>query len=128
MPGTEGWQLSNPPILPLAALRASMEVFEEAGMARLRAKSERLTGYLETLLDTFVGDQVDVLTPRDPAQRGCQLSLRVPANGRAVFERLMAAGCLCDWREPDVIRVAPVPLYNTFGDVWRFVQVLRQAL
>ncbi len=126
MPGAEGWQLSNPPILPLAALRASMDVFDEAGIERLRAKSERLTGYLAFLLEHL--DAVEILTPGDPRQRGCQLSLRVAEGGKAVFDRLAAAGIVCDWREPDAIRAAPVPLYNTFEDVFRFAEVLADAL
>jgi len=131
IPGAEGWQLSNPPILSLAAIRASLDVFMEAGgMEPLREKSLRLTGYLEWLLQREIGDAAEILTPRDPRQRGCQLSLRVKLNapGRTVFERLEASGVTCDWREPDVIRVAPVPLYNRYEEVYRFVQILRNAL
>jgi len=131
IPGAEGWQLSNPPILSLAAIRASLDVFSEAGgMEPLREKSLRLTGYLEWLLAREIGDAVEILTPSDPRRRGCQLSLRVKSNasGRTVFERLEASGVTCDWREPDVIRVAPVPLYNRFEEVHRFVEILRGAL
>jgi kynureninase len=131
IPGAEGWQLSNPPILSLAAIRASLDVFREAGgMEPLREKSVRLTGYLEWLLARELGNAVETLTPSDPNRRGCQLSLRVKSNasGRTVFERLEAAGVTCDWREPDVIRVAPVPLYNRFEEVYRFVEILRGAL
>ena len=131
IPGAEGWQLSNPPILSLAAIRASLDVFMEAGgMEPLREKSLRLTGYLEWLLAREIGDAVEILTPSDPRRRGCQLSLRVKSNasGRTVFERLEASGVTCDWREPDVIRVAPVPLYNRFEEVHRFVEILRGAL
>ena len=131
IPGAEGWQLSNPPILSLAAIRASLEVFMEArAMEPLREKSVRLTGYLEWLLRTEVGDAVEILTPSDPDRRGCQLSMRVKTNvpGKTVFEKLEASGVTCDWREPDVIRVAPVPLYNTFEDVLRFSERLEQAL
>lgn len=131
IPGAEGWQLSNPPILSLAAIRASLDVFMEAGgMEPLREKSVRLTGYLEGLLRTKVGDAVEILTPADPDRRGCQLSLRVTASGsgKRVFERLEASGVTCDWREPDVIRVAPVPLYNRYEEVWRFVEILKEAL
>lgn len=131
IPGAEGWQLSNPPILSLAAIRASLDVFMEAGgMEPLREKSLRLTGYLEWLLRREVGDAVEILTPRDPRQRGCQLSLRVKskAPGRTVFEKLEASGVTGDWREPDVIRVAPVPLYNRYEEVHRFVGILRNAL
>jgi kynureninase len=131
IPGAEGWQLSNPPILSLAAIRASLDVFVEAGgMEPLRAKSLRLTGYLEWLLQREIGEAVEVITPADPNRRGCQLSLRVKSKtpGRTVFERLEAAGVTGDWREPDVIRVAPVPLYNRYEEVWRFVEILRGAL
>ncbi|HEY7574025.1 MAG TPA: kynureninase [Thermoanaerobaculia bacterium] len=131
IPGAEGWQLSNPPILSLAAIRASLDVFMEAGgMEPLREKSLRLTGYLEWLLARELSDSVAILTPADPPRRGCQLSLRVKSqrSGRSVFERLESSGVACDWREPDVIRVAPVPLYNTFEEVYRFVEVLRNAL
>jgi kynureninase len=131
IPGAEGWQLSNPPILSLAAIRASLDVFMEAGgMEPLREKSLRLTGYFEWLLQREIGDSVEILTPRDPRRRGCQLSLRVTSSrsGRAVFEKLEASGVTCDWREPDVIRVAPVPLYNRYEEVYRFVEILRNAL
>jgi kynureninase len=131
IPGAEGWQLSNPPILSLAAIRASLDVFSEAGrMEPLREKSLRLTGYLEWLLARETGNAVEILTPSDPRRRGCQLSLKVKSNasGRTVFERLEASGVTCDWREPDVIRVAPVPLYNRFEEVHRFVEILRNAL
>jgi kynureninase len=131
IPGAEGWQLSNPPILSLAAIRASLDVFREAGgMEPLREKSLRLTGYLEWLLQRETGNAVEILTPSDPRRRGCQLSLQVKssASGRTVFERLEASGVTCDWREPDVIRVAPVPLYNRYEEVHRFVEILRNAL
>lgn len=125
--GAEGWQVSNPPILQLAALRASMEMFDAVGMEKLRAKSTRLTGYLESLLDHYHPPHVTSITPRDPHQRGAQLSLRLERNGPAVHERLARAHVVCDWREPDVIRVAPVPLYNSFVDVHRFVEIFTQA-
>jgi len=131
IPGAEGWQLSNPPILSLAAIRASLDVFMEAGgMEPLREKSLRLTGYLEWLLQTEIGGAVEILTPAEPIQRGCQLSLRVKSSGsgRTVFEKLEASGVTCDWREPDVIRVAPVPLYNRYEEVHRFVEILGKAL
>jgi kynureninase len=131
IPGAEGWQLSNPPILSLAAIRASLDVFASAGgMEPLREKSIRLTGYLEWLLRREIGDAVEIFTPADPRHRGCQLSLRVKsgAPGRTVFQRIEAAGVTGDWREPDVIRVAPVPLYNGYEEVRRFVEILREAL
>jgi kynureninase len=129
IPGAEGWQLSNPPILSLAAIRASLDVFEEAGgVGALREKSVRLTAHLEAAIEAEAGEAVEIITPREPERRGCQLSLRVRGEGRAVFERLGAAGVTCDWREPDVIRVAPVPLYNTFGEVERFARLLGSLL
>jgi len=127
-PGADGWQLSNPPILGLAPLRASLDVYARAGMPALREKSERLTGYLEALIRAHLADTLDILTPTDPAQRGCQLSLRVAGGrerGRALFEFLAALGVLGDWREPDVIRISPTPLYNTFTDVLRFVRTVQ---
>lgn len=128
IPGAEGWQLSNPPILSLAALRASMEIFDEVGMKQLREKSELLTGYLEYMIDQKLSGKVKIITPTDHCQRGCQLSLVVPENGKAVFNALSGRGVVCDWREPDVIRAAPVPLYNTFQDVYRFVEILVEVL
>lgn len=127
IPGAEGWQVSNPPILQLAALRASMDLFDEVGMERLRAKSELLTGYLTYLLDHHAPANVTMITPRDPQQRGAQLSLRLHHHGPALHARLVQAHVICDWREPDVIRVAPVPWYNTFMDVYRFVDIFVQA-
>jgi kynureninase len=127
IPGAEGWQVSNPPILQLAALRASMDIFDQVGMERLRAKSELLTGYLESLLEHHALEGISLITPRDPQQRGAQLSLRIARNGKALHERLTQANVLCDWREPDVIRVAPVPLYNTFMEVYTFVSHLVTA-
>lgn len=119
--GAEGWQLSNPPVLAMAPLRASLEQFERAGgMAALRAKSERLTGLLERLIHERLADTLQVVTPAEPQRRGCQLSLRVAGGrerGRALFEHLRERGFLGDWREPDVIRIAPVPLYNRYADV-----------
>lgn len=123
MPGAEGWQVSNPPILSLAAVRASLDMFDEVGMKALRTKSEKLTGYLEFLLDNLKSEAFTVMTPRNPADRGCQLSIVVKKNGRKAFEALTAQGVVCDWREPDCIRVAPVPLYNSFADVHRFAEI-----
>lgn len=128
MPGAEGWQLSNPPILSLAAVKASLDIFDGIGMEALRAKSLKLTGYLEFLLDSLGTDAFTVMTPRDPGQRGCQLSIAVRENGRRVFDALAGAGVVCDWREPDCIRVAPVPLYNSFTDLYRFFTLFAAQL
>jgi kynureninase len=127
LPGAEGWQLSNPPILALAPLLASLDLFDQAGMAALRAKSESLTGTLERLLREHCGGRVAILTPPEPAARGCQLSLRLK-DGKRVFDRLSASGIVCDWREPDVIRVAPVPFYNLYTEVFDFVERLKGVI
>jgi kynureninase len=123
--GAEGWQLSNPPIFQMAALRASMEIFDEATMAGMRKKSEALTGYLESLLDQLPKGFFEVLTPRNPSERGCQLSLKFGKRAQELKELFTRAGLICDFREPDIIRAAPVPLYNRFHDVYRFVEVLK---
>jgi kynureninase len=128
IPSAEGWQVSNPSILSMAALRASMEIFDEVGMGRLRAKSELLTGYLEFLLDQERSEKFSIITPRNPAQRGAQLSMRLSRGDRAICDTLAAQGVICDWREPDILRVAPVPLYNSFSDVFTFVEKFRAAL
>ncbi len=121
--GAEGWQLSNPPILPLAALRASLELFDEIGMKALREKSVKLTSYLEFLIRESCSDRVEIITPSDSAKRGCQLSLLV-AGGKKSYDKLTKNGVICDWREPDVVRIAPVPFYNSFSDVYRFAEIL----
>ncbi len=131
-PGAEGWQQSNPPILAIAPLRGSLALFERAGMPALRRKSMLLTGYLETLIHSELADTLQIITPREPARRGAQLSLRVLQGrglhgrdaGRSLFEFLAARGVLGDWREPDVIRISPAPLYNTHADVLRFAQAV----
>ena len=123
-PGAFGWQVSNPPIFSLAPLRASLALFDEAGMPALRAKSERLTGYLEFLLDQIPGSRFELMTPRDPRQRGCQLSILVRDRPKELLHALEEEGVVCDFREPNVIRVAPVPLYNMFHEVWNFARVL----
>jgi kynureninase len=124
LPGAEGWQLSNPPIFQLAALRAAMEIFDSATMTEIRKKSELLTGYLEFLLDQLPRGYCTMITPRDPAQRGSQLSLRLRGNPKELSKSLAARGVICDFRQPDIIRVAPAPLYNRFTDVFHFARVL----
>jgi kynureninase len=129
--GADGWQLSNPPILACAPLLASLEDLVAAGMPALRAKSMALTGYLEQVLRQFCGAQLQVLTPADPQQRGCQLSVRITGDAarcRRVFAAVSQHGLIGDRREPDIIRLAPVPLYNTFTEVWRAAEVLAMAL
>ena len=128
----ESWQLSNPPILVMAALRASLDTFDRAGgMEPLRAKSQQQIEYLDFLLAEVIGDRVESITPAALAERGCQHSLRIlipGVDGQAVHQGLEDAGVACDWRYPDVIRVAPVPLYNSFTDIHRFVGVLARVL
>ena len=125
-PGADGWQLSNPPILGLAPLLASLELFDKAGgLTALRTKSEKLTGFLEALIRARVPETLQIVTPAEPERRGCQLSLRVTGGrerGRELFEYLSSIGTIGDWREPDVIRISPAPLYNKFMDVYRFVE------
>ena len=126
--GAEGWQISNPPILQMAALRASLDIFDEVGMKPLRAKSLLLTGYLEYLIDTQLSGKVEICTAREPSMRGCQLSLRVKDVGHSIYDKLLAEGVIVDWREPYVIRVAPVPLYNRFADIFDFVEILKRVI
>jgi kynureninase len=127
-PGADGWQVSNPPILAMVPLRASMALFDEAGMPALRAKSQRLTGYLEVLLHQIPAGRFQVITPQNPAERGCQLSFLVRDRPHELLESLEKEGVICDFRPPDVIRVAPVPLYNTYQEVWQLAQVLRNQV
>ncbi len=128
MEGAEGWQLSNPPILALAALRASLEIFCEAGLERLRSKSMSLTGYMQFLLDQQDAHKFSLITPGEENRRGAQLSIRLPRGGRVLCDQLAAAGVIGDWREPDTFRIAAVPLYNSYQDVYRFVQRFSAAL
>ena len=129
--GAEGWQLGNPPILSIAPLAASLEHFETVGIHALREKSLRLTGYAERLLGATLPGRVSILTPRDPEARGAALSLRLECardQARSAFDGLRRRGVLTDWREPGVIRAAPVPFYNSYDDVWRFVHALEAEL
>ncbi|HEX8040196.1 MAG TPA: kynureninase [Chryseosolibacter sp.] len=130
MPGADGWQVSNHPVLAGAAHVAALEIFREAGMKNLIRKSKLLTGYLEFILNSIDprGEHFRLITPSNPDERGCQLSLLMKRNGRTTFGRLLKEGVMADWREPDVIRVAPVPLYNTFQEVFRFGEVFADAL
>lgn len=128
IPGAEGWQLSNPPILSMAAIRASLDTFAQAGFENLRKKSEQLTGYLEFLLDEMKNDAINVITPRNPSERGCQLSIQLKNADKKLYDRLTNKGIVSDWREPDVIRIAPTPLYNSFEDVYRFSEILKSIL
>jgi len=138
VPSADGWQISNPPILSMAPLRASLAIFDEAGgMETLRAKSLKLTGYLQFLLEIATGRvsptdgsakhaKLTVITPREPGAHGCQLSILVHEHPKELFGKLEAAGVKCDFREPNVIRAAPTPLYNTFHEVWRFAKILSE--
>lgn len=127
----EGWQLSNAPVLSMAAHRAALDLFDRAGMERLRAKSIRLTAYLEFVLyevKAATGVDLQIITPAEAEARGCQLSVVVPGSDRTLVTRLAAEGVVVDWREPHVIRVAPVPMYNSFEDVFSFGQILTRIL
>jgi kynureninase len=128
MPGAAGWQLSNYPVLSGAAHLASLEIFRSAGMKALRAKSMKLTGFLEFLLLQMNRGQFRIITPAEPEARGCQLSLLMKNNGQKIFDFLTRKGIMADWREPDVIRISPVPLYNTFTEVYQFSRVFKKAL
>jgi kynureninase len=130
MAGAEGWQVSNEPILGLAVKKASLEIFAEAGMQALRGKSIRLTGYLEFVLGDIFGstDQLTIISPEDPQARGCQLSLKLTGADRDIFREMMAQGIVADFREPDVIRMAPVPLYNSFEDIYRSGRIMKSLL
>ena len=126
--GAEGWQLSNPPILSMAAIRASLAIFKEVGMEKLISKSEKLTGYFEFLLNGIDSNKIKIITPKESKSRGCQLSIQVKDADKNLHKKLTEAGIISDWREPDVIRVAPVPLYNSFEDVYRFVELLKSLI
>jgi kynureninase len=126
--GAEGWQLSNPPILPMASLRASLELFSEVGMPSLRQKSIKLTNFLEECINTLLPNEVQCITPPDAKDRGCQLSLRIHKQGKQVFQQLEKNGIIADWREPDIIRVAPVPMYNTFKEAFEFSERLKEII
>ena len=127
-PGAEGWQLSNPPILSMAAIKASLELFSEVGMQALRDKSIQLTGYLEYLILKLDNKNISIITPKDPEERGCQLSIQVKNANKSLHTKLTEAHVITDWRTPNVIRCAPVPFYNSFEDVYRMVEILKTIL
>ena len=126
LPGAEGWQLSNPPILSMAAIRASLDIFNEVGIKKLVEKSKKLTGYFEFLLKQLGEEVIKIITPANPDERGCQLSIQVKNADKSLHQKLTKAGVISDWREPDVIRCAPVPLYNTFTEVYQMVEKLKR--
>ncbi len=128
IPGVEAWQLSNPPILSMAAIWSSLKIFEEAGMQRLREKAIKLTGYLEFLVNKIGDAHMQIITPKNPEHRGCQLSIQVKNADKTLYENISARGVIADWREPDVIRVAPVPLYNSFQDAHSFARILEEEI
>lgn len=126
--GAEGWQLSNPPILSMAAIKASLDVFNEIGIKKLVEKSRKLTGYFQFLINELNNQDIKIITPRNPGERGCQLSIQVKNSDKSLHDKLTKAGVISDWREPDVIRCAPVPLYNSFQDVCNMVEKLKEIL
>ena len=128
LPGAEGWQLSNPPILSMAAIKASLDMFNEVGMEQLTKKSKKLTGYFEFLLKELGEDVIRIITPENPDERGCQLSIQVLNADKNLHDKLTETGVISDWREPDVIRCAPVPLYNSFQDVYLMVEKMKVIL
>lgn len=132
IPTAEGWQLSNAPVLSMAAHKASLDIFDEVGMDRLHEKRKKLSGYLHFILNDINSRQhkkvVEVITPPDEKDRGCQVSLLMLKKGKEIFNELSSQGVIADWREPNVIRVAPVPLYNTFEDVWNFGDIVNSLI
>lgn len=128
MAGAEGWQLSNPPIFSMVPIRASLEIFKEAGMDACRKKSVDLTAFLIRCLNEATLNSLEIITPENPEERGCQLSIRMINPDKTLFQAITKKNVIADWREPDVIRVAPVPLYNSFEDVYRFVEILASEI
>ena len=124
----EGWQMSNETVLSMAALKASLEIFDEVGMKAIINKSRSLTAYLEYLIETLETDRIQIITPKKATSRGAQLSIRVVNSDRSLFKMISEQGVIADWREPDVIRIAPAPLYNNYSDVFNFVQILKEVL
>jgi len=132
MQGAEGWQLSNAPVMGMAILKASLDIFDETGIHNLRTKSVRLTGYLEYIfnrvVDEFPHVKLEIITPSEPSRRGAQLSIKLVGTDKRFFDQLTQAGVITDFRSPDVIRLAPAPLYNSFEDVYQFGQTLHNLL
>ena len=126
--GAEGWQLSNPPILSMAAIKASLDLIDTVGFQNMVEKSKKLTSYFEFLLKHLGDDVIQIITPSNPEQRGCQLSIQVKNADKTLHNKLTKTGVISDWREPDVIRCAPVPLYNSYLDVFNLVQNLKTVL
>lgn len=132
IPTAEGWQLSNAPVLSMAAHKASLDIFDAAGIEQLHTKRKKLAGYLQFILNGINGKQtgkaIEIITPAGENERGCQVSMLMLQKGKAVFNVLSKEGVVADWREPNVIRVAPVPLYNSFEDVWRFGEIIGMVI
>lgn len=133
MHGAEGWQLSNAPVLGMAAHLASLDIFEEAGMERIFAKRDLLTAYIEFIIDDVSQKHTEkcsfeIITPRDKTKRGAQLSILLHGMGKALFDKMWEAGVIADWREPNVIRIGPAPLYNSFEDAYRFGKILEESI
>ena len=128
MNGAEGWQLSNPPILSMAAIKASLDIFEKVGMEALLKKSKKLTGFFEYLVNQIASDTIKIITPANPNERGCQLALQVKNADKNLHKKLTEHNIITDWREPDVIRCAPVPMYTSFEDVYHMVTTLESLL
>jgi len=124
----DAWSLSNPPVLGLLPVKVSLDIFMEVGPEKLREKSQRLTGYLEAMIESVNDGSITIITPKSPDERGAQLSLLAGKDARVLHTALGEAGVICDFREPNVIRIAPTPLYNTFHDCWRFTQILGRTL
>lgn len=128
IPTVEAWQLSNPPILPMACLRASLDLFKDIGMKAINQKARKMNAYMDFMLASLNNERIEVITPVDANERGCQISIRVKNADKTLFDKIMAKGVMADWREPDVIRTAPVPLYNSFEDIYRFTSILESCL
>ncbi|NNF34900.1 MAG: kynureninase [Saprospiraceae bacterium] len=127
-PTVESWQMSNAPILSFAPMIASVELFSEAGMHKLRSKAIQLTSYLEFLINSLNQPAISIITPEDPQKRGCQLSIRIKDGDKKIYHKIRESGVILDWREPNIIRAAPTPLYNSYRDVYEFIKRLNGIL